>query len=127
MELVAIIILLAIMQFIVFAAMVGWTRPRYGINAPKTVGNEDWERRFRVHQNTMEQLVSFIPAVWLCGTYVHIYLAAGLGLVYLIGRTVYAIAYLKDPDSRTPGTLITFIPIVILVLSSLIGIVLNLA
>jgi uncharacterized membrane protein YecN with MAPEG domain len=47
--------------------------------------------------------------------------AAALGAVYLIGREVYAAAYVKQPAKREIGYGLTFLPTVILVLGGLFG------
>jgi hypothetical protein len=44
---------------------VGRARVKYKIPAPQTSGDPDFERVFRVQQNTLEQLVLFLPALWL--------------------------------------------------------------
>jgi hypothetical protein len=47
--------------------------------------------------------------------------------VYLIGRQVYSVSYVKDPAKRGPGFGLTFLPTVILILGGLIGAALHLA
>ncbi len=64
MELVAIVTLLALAEFIVFGMQVGSARGKYGIEAPATTGDEMFERQFRVHYNTLEQLIIFLPSLW---------------------------------------------------------------
>ncbi len=76
---------------------------------------------FRVQQNTMEQLVAFIPALWIFGYLVDPYWAAGLGLVFVVGRFVYWSSYLKDPASRGAGFTITFLPTAVMLVWSLIA------
>ena len=61
MEWVSLISLLALLQFSIFGILVGRARGKYGITAPATTGNEVFERTFRVHYNTLEKLVVFIP------------------------------------------------------------------
>ena len=65
MEYIAIVTLLALMQFMLFSIQVGAMRVKHGVKAPATVGHPDFERMFRIQQNTMEQLVVFIPALWV--------------------------------------------------------------
>ena len=65
MEATAIVTFLALGQFILFGIQVGSLRARHGVKAPATAGHEEFERMFRVHQNTLEQLVVFLPALWL--------------------------------------------------------------
>ena len=79
-------------------------------------GNEMFERHFRVQQNTLEQLIVFLPGLYLFAHYFNPLWAAGLGVVYLIGRQIYAATYVKDPGSRSAGYGLSFLPAVILVL-----------
>jgi hypothetical protein len=74
-----------------------------------------------VHQNTLEQLVIFIPAAWLFGAYVSPLGAAGLGLVFVVGRFVYLRGYVEDPKKRSTGTLITLAAQAILLVGGAIG------
>ena len=126
MELVVIVMMLALVEFMVFGLQVGMARGRTGVEAPAVAGNEEFERYFRVHYNTMEQLILFIPGVWFFAQTVHVYGAVGLGVVYLIGRAIYAISYVKDPATRTAGTLLSMFPCWILVLGALGGAAWNL-
>lgn len=121
MEAIAIVTALALSQVIVFSYLVGKARGKYGVSAPAISGNPNFEREFRVHQNTLEQLVVVIPAMWMFGMYVHALTAAGLGLVFVISRFVYRNAYLSDPKSRSPGFTIGAVCTITLVVGSLIG------
>lgn len=69
----------------------------------------------------MEQLVIFLPALWLFATYVSAPVAAGLGVVFIIGRAMYARAYVADPKKRELGVVLTAVATVILLLGGLIG------
>src|SRR4030081_1336967 len=97
MPYVHIVTVLALLELFYFSLAVGRDPCRYNVPAPATTGNEMFERYFRVHMNTMELLVMFIPSVLLFGLYLNPYLAAGLGAVFLIGRLVYLFAFFKDP------------------------------
>ncbi len=121
MEWTVIVMMLALVQYIVQGAQVGMARGRTGVEAPAVSGNPEFERYFRVHQNTLEQLVIFLPAVWFFGVYAHALGAAGLGVVYLVGRMLYAINYVKDPASRGVGMMLTVLPSYLLVLGALGG------
>lgn len=61
----------------------------------------------------------FLPALWAFGYYLGQYWAAGLGVVYLVGRVIYAISYVKDPKSRGMGMLLSSLPVYILLLGGL--------
>ncbi len=114
MEAVVIVTAFALMQYLFFSFQVGSSRARTGVKAPAMAGDPDFERTTRIHQNTMEQLVVFIPALWLYAHYVNPLWGAGIGLVYVVGRFIYRAAYLKDPSGRTPGFLLSFLPSVVM-------------
>jgi uncharacterized membrane protein YecN with MAPEG domain len=121
MAYVDIVTALAVLQFIIFAFKVGGARGRYGVAAPATTGNAIFERHFRVQQNTLEQLLAFLPGLYLFSRYWNPLIAAGLGVVYLLGRELYAAAYVKDPAKRSAGFGLTFLPVVVLITGGLIG------
>lgn len=123
MELVYIVILLALILYNVLGLLVGRARAAHGVKAPAITGPEEFERTFRAHQNTLESLIVFVPAVWIFGIVVDPLWAAIVGLVYLIGRIVYARGYISAPEKRGPGMMISFIASVVLVLGSLIGLI----
>lgn len=121
MELLTVITVLALLEFVYFGIRVGGARGKYEIQAPATTGNEMFERHYRVHYNTLEQLIVFLPALWAFGYYVGQYWAAGLGALFIIGRLVYAISYVKEPASRGLGTMLSMIPSQIMLIGALIG------
>jgi uncharacterized membrane protein YecN with MAPEG domain len=126
MAYVDIVTALALLQFIVFGIQVGRARGRYGIKAPATSGNDQFDRHFRVQQNTLESLIVFIPSLLLFSRYFNPLWAAALGVIYLIGRQVYATSYVKDPAKRGAGYAMTMLPILALIIGGLIGAVLQL-
>lgn len=87
---------------------VGRARGRYGVRAPATTGHEMFERAFRVQMNTLENVVIFLPALWLAALWVSEAVATVLGAVWLIGRIWYAIAYMREPKSRGGGFVLAF-------------------
>jgi glutathione S-transferase len=121
MQIVAIVTVLALIEYFILGMRVGQARAQYGIEAPATTGHPVFERHFRVHQNTMEQLVLFLPALWLFATYVSASVAAGLGVVFIIARVMYARGYVADPKKRQTGVIATAVVTGILLLGGLIG------
>jgi len=121
MAYVQIVLALALLQFMYFGIAVGRARGIYKCPAPATTGNEMFERYFRVQMNTLEQLVVFIPAIFLFAMKVDPRWAAGLGAVYLVGRVLYFTSYVRDPAKRGPGFGLTAIPNLALVVGGLIG------
>ena len=120
MQAVAIVTILALAQFILFSIRVGSMRGKHGVKAPAVTGHPEFERMFRVQQNTMEQLVAFIPALWIYAYLVNPFWGAAIGLVFIIGRFIYRASYVKDPDSRGIGFTLTFLPTAVMLVWALI-------
>jgi glutathione S-transferase len=117
---------LALLLYLVVNTNTARMRGRHGIKAPSTSGHPAFERASRVEQNTLEQLVLFLPALWLFSVYVSERGAGIIGAVWLIGRVVYAWGYYRDPAKRMPGFIIATAATVALLVGALIGIVLAL-
>jgi len=118
---VEIVTLLAVVQFVAFGFLVGRARVQYGVKAPATTGNEAFERYFRVHMNTLETLVAFLPALWIAAHYWSPPLMAAIGVVYLIGRQIYLASYVREPARRSAGYSLSFLPTAVLAVAGLIG------
>jgi uncharacterized MAPEG superfamily protein len=121
MELVYVVMGCALLQFFAFGMLAGVQRMKTGVEAPAISGNDMFERYFRVHYNTMEQLVIFVPAIYLYGTYISVNWAAGLGVVFIIGRFVYLKMYIANPKKRGIGFGLTMLPNTILLLGGMGG------
>ncbi len=115
---------LLVYYFTLFKA--GMARGKYGVEAPSHDGPEAYARRVRVHQNTLEHLALFLPGLWLFAIAVHPIWAAGIGLLWPIGRLMYARGYYIAAEQRSLGLYISMPPIYIFVLGSLIGFTLKL-
>ena len=119
MENATILVLLALLQYIFFTAKVGGARGKYSISAPACTGDENFERVFRVQQNTMEQLVVFIPATYAFAYYVSAKWVWIPGLIYLVSRFIYSSAYTGDPSKRSIGMIGTLLSSGVMVLGAL--------
>lgn len=96
----ALVTLGVVVLMFVMAANVGRARGRYGIAAPATAGNADFERVFRVQMNTLENAMMFLPAFWIFAAFVNEIWAAAIGVVWLASRIWYAIAYQRAAVRR---------------------------
>lgn len=122
---VVLVVAAALLQYLYFTMRAGIGRPKYKVDAPRTVGDDTWERLFRVQQNTMEQLVVFIPAIFGFAYYVSNTWAMVLGAAFIVGRQLYAYQYVSEPKSRGAGFGITFFSNAILILGTVIAILLQ--
>ena len=125
MEPVFIVILLALIVYNALGYLVGKARVAHGVKAPAITGPEAFERTFRAHQNTLESLIVFVPAIWIFGMSVSPLWAAGLGVIYVIGRVLYARGYISAAEKRGPGMMVSFLASAVLVLGGLIGAIVN--
>ncbi|MES2605549.1 MAG: MAPEG family protein [Pseudomonadota bacterium] len=132
MELVILVVCLALIQYIFFTVNVGRARMKYGVRAPAMSGNPVFERYLRVQQNTLEQLVLFIPVQFMFAwsadnlQWYGNEIAAALGVVWLIGRALYARSYVKEPLSRSVGFMLTVVPSMLLLGGALVAVFVSL-
>ena len=119
MEYVIIVVMLTLIQYTWFSIEVGRARGRFEVQVPATSGSDGFERYFRAHQNTTEQLVIFLPAIFACGYYVNAIFAAVMGLFFLIGRWLYFRGYTDPEKSRIIGFGIGMTANVLMILSTL--------
>ena len=123
MAFVALVTSLILCQYVVFMGLCGKARAESGLLAPAVVGDESFERAYRVQMNTLEQMVVTIPAMWVCANFFMPLVAAILGLAFVVGRILYRMTYVKDPASRGPGMMIGFLANIGLLLCGLWGVV----
>lgn len=119
---VNLVTLCALIEYFVFAALVGNARVRYGVKAPATSGHEVFERYFRVQQNTLELLILFVPALWIAAQYWNPAWMAALGAVYVIGRIIYFRGYVSAPAARHNGFMLSIVPVALLLVAAAAGV-----
>lgn len=105
-SLVAIVTFAALLFYLWTAVGVAFARKRTGIDAPAMTGDPDLERRVRIQANTLEWLPLFLPSLWLFAIFWSDLAAAILGVVWIVGRIVYAVGYAADPKKRETGFVI---------------------
>ena len=119
---VSLVTIAALLVLLTVTLNIGRLRVKFGIKAPQMTGDPDFERAVRVHQNTLEQIVIFLPALWIFAQFVQPIAAAILGTVWVSGRILYAWGYYQAAEKRGPGFGISFLATVILLLGSIVGI-----
>jgi uncharacterized MAPEG superfamily protein len=125
MDKATILVMVALLQYFWFTAKVGQARGKYKIQAPACSGNETFERLFRIQQNTMEQLIVFIPACFAFAWYMSPDWVLVPGAAFIAGRQLYARQYANDPKSRGPGVAFTFIANAVLIIGALAGVLMG--
>lgn len=117
----ALVVLLTVLLQLGTVYVVGRARERHGIKAPATSGHPAFERALRVQMNTLENTLMFLPALWLAAHYGFGLWAGVAGLVWLAGRSWYALAYLGDPARRGGGFMLGMVGLGALLVMAGIG------
>ena len=123
----AVVTLLALLVYFWMSLQVGFARGKSGINPPTMTGDPLLERAVRVQSNTLEWLPIFLPSLWLFAVYWNELFAAGMGLVWIVGRLIYSAGYMADPAKRSAGYLIQLLASAVLLFGALGKIVYSLA
>ncbi|MGE0665140.1 MAG: MAPEG family protein [Sphingomonadales bacterium] len=121
-KLTALVTVAAILYTFMLGARVGALRGKTGVTAPATTGDPLFERAFRIHMNTTEQLVVFLPVLWLSVQVIGDAWSGLIGVLWLAGRIIYATTYMKNPATRAPGMMITLSATMILVVATVVGV-----
>ncbi|HAG82492.1 MAG TPA: MAPEG domain-containing protein [Cyanobacteria bacterium UBA12227] len=119
----SLVTVLTLIVYLVLIINVGRARAKYKVSPPQTSGDPGFERVFRVQQNTSEQLIAFLPSLWLFSLFVSPIWGAGIGLIWIIGRIIYAWGYYQAAEKRTIGFGINSLSIMVLLIGSLVGII----
>ena len=111
-------ILIALLIFLGLGIVVGKARATYGVAAPLSSGHPEFDKRNRVHLNTLEQLVMFVPAMVFAAPVLGDPITAALGLLWSVGRLLYARSYYTDPATRSLGFGLTALPTLVLIIAA---------
>lgn len=126
MVLTILAVMVALLQFVYFGIEVGRARGRFGVEAPAISGHPEFERYFRVHMNTLEQLAVLVPSSIAFAFLVSDLWAAVAVAVYIVGRFIYFRSYVSDPSKRGLGFMLSAFPAWIMALGSIIAAVMSL-
>ena len=107
--LTALATLAMVAHYVWTAILVGGARREHKVKAPETTGPDDFNRVYRAHANSLEQLASMLPVLWVFALTAGDRWAGLLGLVWLVGRVMYVLAYKEAADKRGTGFMIGFI------------------
>lgn len=123
----AIVTIIAVLVYFYMGLRVGQMRTKHSIAAPAMTGNPEFERAVRVHMNTLEQIVVFLPLLWIATVYFRTlaWLPAVLGALWIIGRLMYMQGYMQAPDKRGAGFGVAAIANLGLLILAVIGIAMS--
>jgi glutathione S-transferase len=117
-----IVTLLAVALYFFFATQVAVAHIKFGVRLPQTYGHPDFERMFRIHENTLEWMPTFLAPLWLCAIYFSDVAAAAVGFVWIAGRIVYFLGYRRAVEGRLPGFFIQSSACILLFLGAAYGV-----
>lgn len=107
------------------AILVARTRAKQKVLVPAMSGDFKVECALRVQGNTVEQIVIFLPLLWVAALYSHYtgWLVPLIGLCWCIGRILFAMGYMSEPKKRGPGFTISVFSSIALAILGIIGVV----
>jgi glutathione S-transferase len=117
----AFVTLLDMAIYFVIIANVGRARAQYKVKAPSTEGPDPFQRVLRVQVNTVEQLALHLPILWIAAFAMDDAFAASFGVVWALGRVLYARGYYQKAKRRTKGFVIGMVVNGILFVGALAG------
>lgn len=115
----SLITVLTLLMYFIVTINVGRARAKYNVQPPATSGDPNFERVLRVQQNTLEQLVFFLPLLWLFGFYISDFWGAILGAIWIVGRIIFAWGYYQAAEKRRLGFAISSLSGMVLLLGTL--------
>jgi uncharacterized membrane protein YecN with MAPEG domain len=116
----------ALLLYFIVTLNVGRARAKYKVAPPQMSGNPDFERVLRVQQNSVEQMILFLPSLWLFSQFISPIWAAGIGAVWIIGRILFAWGYYQAAEKRALGFGISTLATLALLGGSFVGAIMSL-
>ncbi|NEP90878.1 MAG: MAPEG family protein [Okeania sp. SIO2C2] len=120
----SLITVVSLFMYFIVTINVGRARAKYKIMPPQMTGEQNFERVLRVQQNTVEQIILFLPSLWLFSIFISPLWGAGIGTVWVVGRILFAWGYYQAAEKRTLGFGISSLAIITLLIGALVGILL---
>ena len=125
MKLTAWVTILTILMYIWVFMRVGKARKEHSVPAPAIDGPTGFLIAMRVQANTVEQMIIFLPLLWMAAYYSGDRIAAGFGVIWVVGRILYALGYVQDPKKRSTGFMISSIAAAALLVAVIVGLVMQ--
>lgn len=105
--------------------MAARARIQYRVPAPSMAGPEGFLRAHRVQMNTLEMLPLVLVPLWLCAIFLGDVWAAAGGLLWCIGRILYALGYYSDPAKRELGFVVGMLACAALIGATVFGLIMR--
>ncbi len=116
----------ALLLYVIVTINVGRARFKYKVSPPQVTGNPDFERVLRVQQNSVEQMILFLPSLWLFSQFISPIWGSAIGAVWIIGRILFAWGYYQAAEKRALGFGISTLANLALLGGSFTGIIMSL-
>ncbi|TVQ44227.1 MAG: MAPEG family protein [Gloeocapsa sp. DLM2.Bin57] len=120
-----VITVLTLLVYFVITLNVGRARFKYDVKPPAMTGDPNFERALRVQQNTLEQIIFFLPLLWIFSYYISATWGFILGIIWVVGRILYAWGYYQAAEKRGPGFGISSLASLGLLGGAIIGLILS--
>lgn len=125
MNLTAWTTLLALAVYFWTGVNAGRAREKFKVKAPSMDGPLPFQSAQRVQMNTLEQLPLFLPPLWMCAMFLGDKWAAAGGVLWCIGRIMYALGYYKDPAKREAGFIVSSAACGLLIAGTCVGLIMR--
>lgn len=121
MHLTAWVTLAALAVYFWTFAIAGQARVKYKVPAPSMDGPVAFLSAHRVQMNTLEQLPLLLVPMWLCAIFLGDRWAAAGGVLWCLGRVLYALGYYQEPRRRELGFITGMVASASLIVGTVVG------
>jgi len=123
---IVLVTLAALLLYFYMSALVARARQKHNVPAPAMSGDPEFERTFRVQMNTLEWLPIFLPTLWISEMYWDDRIVAAVGVVWIVGRVMYMLGYIKAANQRSMGFMVQALAVLVLLIGSAVGAIMSL-
>ena len=119
-------VLLAVAVYAYATVLVGQARKAHGVQVPETTGPDGFIRAFRAHQNSVEQMVVFLPLVVITSALYGDLAGGAYALLFAVGRFLFVRGYNIAAEKRVTGFLMAMIANLLALIACLVGVIVQL-